>query len=637
MWLMFCLAGQSLSEPDLVLTILHTNDLHAHDEPFIERGREVGGLARIGHLIRSIRQTTPNVLAIDAGDIFQGTPFFKFYHGAAEVGLLNMIGYDIYTPGNHEFDDGVDNLTKQLQQAKFDVVSANLDTSAAPELSKVVKSSVVKVIDGRKVGFVGAICPDLESISLTTGKVHIKDAGDNWVRPIQQEVSRLKAEGVTRIILVTHVGVDRDKQLAEAIPEVDAIIGGHSHTRLDKPIAVVHPDGTETVIVQTGCYGKTLGKLKLAFDRAGHLIPEQVNYRLISIGPRIFQDKDIVSYLSERAGPIRELREKTAGVAGADFDNRFAQYPWDSPLGDLVTDAIADAGASYGASISFENRGGMRGRLAKGPVTLEEIEEILPFENHLLFATVSGRTVIKALEHSLSKGLGGPFFDVHGLKVAYNPLRESGSRVVFAMAADERGRWHDIDPEGKYKIAINDYSFNSGEGYDFSGATNIQTTQDRLATAFARYLSKKKEVIPEPPCRIVPITDHLLSTVKHGDTQFLQLQCGIPRARLTLVAGSWPGVDTVEGALPVPLTGAHIVDAKAVADAHGDYSWTLPLPPVKETCSVSGQRRKQVQLLQDRWASVIVNPSRTARSSKVLISYPVSLNAETQTNHNGGH
>src|SRR5689334_8392804 len=106
-------------------TILHSNDIHAHDEPFLERGKEVGGVAKIATLVQQYRKEIPNVVVIDAGDIFQGTSFFKFYHGEIEVEMLNRAGYDIYTIGNHEFDDGPDNLAKQLKNAKFAVINSN--------------------------------------------------------------------------------------------------------------------------------------------------------------------------------------------------------------------------------------------------------------------------------------------------------------------------------------------------------------------------------------------------------------------------------------------------------------------------------------------------------------------------------
>ncbi len=619
------------------MTILHTNDLHAHDESFRERGNLIGGLARIGHLIGTIRKNTPNVLAIDAGDIFQGTPYFKFYHGAVEVGLLNLAGYDIYTPGNHEFDDGSDNLAKQLQAAKFDVISANIDASGVPDLAKIIKPSVIKTVGGKKVGFVGAITPDLEQISLTTGLVHIKDKDADWLKPIRQEVEKLKAEGITRIILVTHVGLERDKELAEAIPDIDVIVGGHSHTRLEQPVVVKHPDGSQTIIVQTGCYGRALGKLKLAFDAQGRLIPADLDYHLINIADHIYEDKNMAAFIAERAGPVQALRRKKVAVALDDFDNRFNQYSWDSPIGDLICDALVEAGTKYGATISFENRGGIRGRLERGPITMEKVEEILPFENHLTFATISGKILLKALEHSVGGGLGGPFFDVHGLKLAYDPTKPSGSRVVFAMAQDARGRWHDIDPEAKYKIAINDYSFNAGEGYDFNGATEQEATKSRLSTVVAEYLTKKKVVQPLRSSRIIPVTDRLVSVVKHGNKRFLHVQSGMPRARLTLVTGSWPGVEPVGQAPPVPLTNPHVLDSRAIADDAGEYSWELPIKV--DTSKSSSRRRlsKPLETSTDKWAAVIVHPPKSTDGRKIKISYPVPLSPEYQNTRRQGY
>src|ERR1700733_13403006 len=141
------------TKPDLQMTILHTNDLHAHDEVYVEKAKSVGGFARIGHLIRTLRKENPNTVVCDAGDIFQGTPLFAFYHGEVEVNNLNLMGYDVYTIGNHEFDDGPENLAKQLGKAKFAIVSSNMDNSNFPALEKLVKPSVIKIVGGEKEDF----------------------------------------------------------------------------------------------------------------------------------------------------------------------------------------------------------------------------------------------------------------------------------------------------------------------------------------------------------------------------------------------------------------------------------------------------------------------------------------------------
>jgi 5'-nucleotidase len=494
------------TRPDLTLTILHTNDIHAHDEAFTDHGKEVGGLARIGYLIHSIKRKTPNVVAIDAGDIFQGTYMFRLYKGATEVSLLNQAGYDIYTIGNHEFDEGPENLAKQLSAAHFSVISANVDARKLPALAHIVNPYVVKNIDGKRVAFVGAVTPELESTSLGTGDVHIAkcaEAAGDWVCPIRTQVDKLKSQGISHIILVTHCGVEMDKELAAAIPDVDAIVGGHSHTRLEKPIIVNRGDGSSCMIVQAGCYGRALGKMVLAFDKSGKLMFPQSSDYLISINDKIPSDPEMLAYIKEKAKPVEKLRAQVLGVALRDFNNNFRGNYKDSTIGDLITDALADAGTTYGASISFQNRGGIRSRLEHGVITMDKIEEILPFDNKLVFATVPGSTIKSVLERSVSGG--AKFMDVHGLRVTYDASAERGNRIRSIETLTPTGKYIKLKPEGKYKIAVNDYNFSGGEGYEFAGATDLVRTDKRLATILAEYLLKQKKVTPCPPDRMIPI------------------------------------------------------------------------------------------------------------------------------------
>lgn len=491
------------------MTILHTNDLHAHDQSFSDHGQIVGGLPRIGSLIRFLRSRSPNTVVIDAGDTFQGTPYFKYYHGEVEIALLNKAGYDICTIGNHEFDDGPQNLAKQLKEAKFDVLSCNLDASALPELQSLIKPSTIKEFAGQKVAFVGAITPDLESVSLTTGGVKVIGSSANrhpdsseWMLPIKQEVERLKAEGINKIILVTHCGVELDKQLALALPDVDAIVGGHSHTRLSEPVMVNHGDGTHTIIVQTGCYGRALGKLNLCFDPNGNLLFPETSSRLLDITGHVPEEPTMRAYLRSKSQPVVALQKQIVGYARRDFDNQFRRYPGDSPLGDLLCDALAEAAQPYGATITLTNRGGIRSRLEKGPISMDEVESMLPFDNHLVCATVSGATLLKALEHSVSGNLGSKFFDMHGLKMAYDASRPTGSRILWAEAQDKDGKWQPLNPQASYKIAVNDYNFAGGEGYDFKGATAVKTSPERLSDLFAAYLQHHHNVTPQEPSRI---------------------------------------------------------------------------------------------------------------------------------------
>ncbi len=622
------------AKPQLTLTILHTNDLHAHDEEFVVDGKTVGGFDRIGYLIKSLREKSPNTLVIDAGDIFQGTPFYKLYQGATEVEFLNQAGYDIYTIGNHEFDNGPDNLAKQLAKAKFAVINANLDTTANPALGKVIKPSVIKVIDGQKVGFIGAVTPDLSKVSLTLNGVKIKGVNpedfeegashsgkipDSWMNPIREEVKKLNAQGVNKIILVTHVGVELDKQLAEAIPQVDAIIGGHSHTFLKEPIIVQHPDGSSCVIVQAGCYGRALGDLTLSFDSNGKVILPKVHYDLLDITDRVPKDKAISDYLAQEDKPVIALRKQIVGFANGEFSHKGSRTWWDSPLGDLITDAIAEEGSEYGADIAFENRGGMRGGIEKGPITKEEVDEILPFENHLIVATVAGSTIWDVLEHSLSGHPGDRFFDEHGLKLAFNQNAPEGHKLVFILAK-ENGEWKPLNLSGSYRIAVNDYSFGGGEGYNFAQATNIQKTQDLLSDVLLKYLAKHPKITPSAPSRIAPVADNLLSEETMDGKRFLVLKSPLPMHHVVLMAGTAEGVEPMSDYLPAPLANAEIVQVKHFAEPTNQCKFFLPL-------DYKGKKLPRSEN-QKLWVSAIIQPTVYIAGQRCLIAMPIKIENE---------
>lgn len=591
-------------------TILHTNDLHSHAESFSERGRIVGGLARLGHLIHSIRANTPNTVVIDAGDMFQGTPLFTHYHGEVEVSLLNQIGYDIYTIGNHEFDDGAENLGKQLKNAKFDVICSNLDAEAQPELKSVIKPYVIKQIGSQKVAFIGVMTPELERLSLSLGGVKVKNLNEDWLIPVRAAVKEVEAKGINHIVAVTHCGTDFDQQMSRAIPEIDVIIGGHSHTRLDKALFVEHDDGSETIIVQTGSYGRTLGRLDVAFEKNGRLDLGDTKYRLINITDKIPEDAKMKAYIDQKVEPLLPLRRTVVSQAEDAFDNRWTFYPWDSALGDLVTDALNAAGKQYGTTISVHNRGGMRGRIEKGPITLEKVQEILPFDNRLTFATLSGKALLSALEHSVSGPAGGRFLDVHGLKLGYDPTKKRGERLIFALAENKDGSFDPIDENKEYKVAINNYTFQSGEGYDFKDAKNIVNTPERVGIPFRQYLEAHPSVKPLPPSRIVPITENILSAMR-TDRSVATIKNVPPKAKITLFSGTGRGITPVFNNIPVPLKDPQVL-ATFTADERGEYVWKGALNE------------------HNNWLSAIIQPPRSASLRKLIISYPVEVRAQAK-------
>ena len=172
---------------------------------------------------------------------------------------------------------------------------------------------MIKEINGEKIALIGVITPDLEKKALGLEGVKIKAPAGDWMQPVKEEVEYYQNQGIDKIIVVSHCGVELDKTLAEAIPSIDLIVGGHSHTTLKKPFWVAHPDGNYTAIVQTGCYGRALGDLDLKFDSLGHLIKPKTEYKLISINSNLKDDPQLKTYLQEKEKPLLALANNIIG------------------------------------------------------------------------------------------------------------------------------------------------------------------------------------------------------------------------------------------------------------------------------------------------------------------------------------
>ena len=256
------------------ITILHTNDVHSHIDPFGPddgRNPNKGGVARRASLITSIRNENPNTLLLDAGDIFQGTPYFNYYGGEIEFKLMSMLKYDVATIGNHDFDNGIGGLYSQLPHADFDFVSANYDFSNTI-MDTHVKPYKIITKDGIKIGIFGL---GVELQGLVDKNLYKETVYNNPIESAQDMSRILKEdEHCDLIICLSHLGYDYsnipgkigDLKLAEATKDIDLIIGGHTHTFLDKPTIVNNIDGKKTLVNQVGCYGINLGKIDFYFD-----------------------------------------------------------------------------------------------------------------------------------------------------------------------------------------------------------------------------------------------------------------------------------------------------------------------------------------------------------------------------------
>ncbi len=273
----FVLGGISLSsfgipENAKRITILHTNDTHSHIDPLTAddpRNPNMGGAARRATLVNAIRKENPNTLLLDAGDIFQGTPYFNYYGGELEFRVMSMMKYDLATLGNHDFDNGIDGFHKQLPHAKFDFVSANYDFKNTV-LDGIVKPYKIFNVDGIKIGIFG-LGIDLDGLvdkRLYKETLYIDpvDVAKDMSRTLKTE------EKCDLVICLSHLGFKyredkvSDVSLASRTKDIDLIIGGHTHTFLDKPYITKNIEGKDVIVNQVGCYGINLGQIDFYFE-----------------------------------------------------------------------------------------------------------------------------------------------------------------------------------------------------------------------------------------------------------------------------------------------------------------------------------------------------------------------------------
>lgn len=256
------------------ITILHTNDTHSHLDTFPQTDAKFpnqGGAAKRATIFNKIKNENPHTLILDAGDMFQGTPYFNYYGGELEIKVMNMLQYDAGTIGNHEFDNGINSLAEQIQKANFNIINANYDFKNTL-MNGLTKPYKVFVKDGIKIGVFGL------GIKLE-GLVNKSEYGETlWNNPIEiaQDVTRILKDELKcdLIICLSHLGYHygnnsqmiSDLDLAAKTKNIDLIIGGHTHTFLEKPTVVLNAEQKEVVVNQVGCYGVRVGQIDFYFD-----------------------------------------------------------------------------------------------------------------------------------------------------------------------------------------------------------------------------------------------------------------------------------------------------------------------------------------------------------------------------------
>lgn len=481
---------KSTPEDGFTLSILHVNDTHA-------RANE---LPKLATAVKEQRAAKENVLTLHAGDAFSGTLYFNEFHGQADLALLNEIGFDAMVFGNHEFDlgsspEGHQALVDFIKGAKFPFVDANTDFSAddkftglftdlissEPENGKIY-SGIVKEINGEKVGIFGLTTEETKDIA-SPNKVKFT----NYIDEAEKAVAAFEGMGVNKIIALTHIGyndnpnVDNDILLAQNVPGIDVIVGGHDHTKLEEPFVVdtntVGEAKDATLIVQANEYVKYLGTLDVTFDGDG--VVTKYKGELIDLG-KVAEDKKLVKLLAPYKAKVDEVNNKEIGVTlkEALANPRSSETSLESvrsnetALGNIITDGMLAKAQKFTDKtvvMALQNGGGIREAIPAGNITVGQVITVLPFGNTLALMDATGAELKAAFEVSLKNvpNENGGFLHIAGAKLQYDSSKEAGSRVVSVEYFDKAtGKYIPLQDDKRYTVATNAYTAKGGDGFD---------------------------------------------------------------------------------------------------------------------------------------------------------------------------
>ncbi len=591
-------AGASFA--DYTLTILHINDWHSRIESNNKyestcsaeeetEGKCIGGAARLVTAIADRRKANEgnNVLLLNGGDNFQGSLFYTTYKGKAEAEFLNLMKFDAMTVGNHEFDDGEEALVPFLEEVTFPVLSANVHPNAQSKVGDRIKPSLVVEVGGQKIGIVGAVTNDTPEVASPGPNIAIEDD----IKTITAEVEKLKAEGVNKIIALTHVGYPRDKELIAKIPGVDVVVGGHSHSLLsntdDKaegpyPTMIDNPDGYKVPVTQAASYSKYLGEFTVTFDDNG--VVKEAKGDPILLDKSITPDAAVLARVKELAGPIEELKAKEVSETTAPIDgDRKSCRVRECEMGNLVSEAILDRVKDQGVSIVFQNGGGLRASIDQGVVTMGEVLNVLPFQNTLATFQLTGKDIVASLEHGVSmiEEEKGAFPQVAGLKYSFDKSVAPNAGRIKSVEVMENGAWGPIDETKLYTVATNNFTRGGGDGYELfeKNAQNAYDFGPSLEQVVADYLTANRPYTPKLDGRIVELAAAALETAaapSQPETTApaaAEPQMPAPPAASADIAATPPTVETA--AAPAATEAAASADENTHTIVRGDTLWAI--------------------------------------------------------------
>lgn len=495
------------------LTILHLNDTHSMLAPMAPRTEDlkgtVGGIARAATVIGMTKMTDPNVLTLHAGDAFVGDFFFNAFAGIAEFRLLNAIGLDVMTIGNHEFDLGPAvlkmTLDSSLAAGGFSVVSSNLileDPQVAP-LKNYIKPYTVKQIGKLKAGIFGLVTPAANILSSPAPAVVDTDIASS----VTKALTALAKEGCDIIICLSHLGINNDKTIAGLIPGIDVIISAHDHIMTNSPVEVPNPSGKKTFIVQANSCYSHIGKLSLVIS-SGNIT--KAAYKLIALDSTIPEVAVIsaavdglIKDIEAQFGPVFSQKIGTSeGYFSEIAESLSVSGSHDTHIGNLITDAFR---WKTGTQIAFEAGGSTCMPIFKGPILPVDILRVVPYGSKLAKFRMKGIDLWKGLEAGVSQIEADDELlpQVSGLRYSYDISKDPFSRIQRVTI-----NGIDIDTAAYYTVTSTDFMINILSSMFGVQVTDLYIYNDSTEYDVLKdYIIFKKVISPQAESRLTPVNE----------------------------------------------------------------------------------------------------------------------------------
>ncbi|NWG02204.1 MAG: 5'-nucleotidase C-terminal domain-containing protein [Syntrophaceae bacterium] len=495
---LFFLCGSFAHGQPVEIRILHINDFHGFAESYQPIGSDepLGGIAYLAHRANELRKEKPTLL-LCAGDMIQGHHWANLFQGESVIELMNQMKFDAMVLGNHEFDFGQEVLQKRISEAMFPMLGANVKGLNG------LKPFIVREVKGLKIGIIGIVT---EETPISTHPQNVEGLQFlSSMEVVGEYISDLKNR-VDFIVVLSHIGYSNDRRLAENIQGINLIVGGHSHTKLNRPVMI-----GETILVQAWEHGKALGVLDLALEHGK--IAKYEGY-LEEIRPKGQKDQAVSALVEKFKEKVSTLLNEEVGEAEEDLDGENVRKR-ETNFGDLLADILRQAS---GSDIALINGGGIRASIRKGRIKLKDVYAALPFNNYIVTIKLRGKQIWDALEHGVSnvENEDGRFPQVSGLTFKYSLSEKKGERVKEISIF---GRPIDLDKE--YSVATHDFLAAGGDGYQMfrrglesskevpnvggilkGGKVVTSHTGKWLRDIVVEYLREKKRVAPRVEDRI---------------------------------------------------------------------------------------------------------------------------------------